>query len=91
MVRVYERKQQQIEDTMEAVLKSRTYEVTVQCPVCRGIETLDLTGGRPFSFGKWDFTNGEFLHRCCNYPFLFDMVEYNYSWQHHPAMVLRWS
>ena len=91
MVSVYERKQRQTKGIMETVLELRIYEVTVQCPVCYCIETLELTGGRPFASGKWDYTDGEFLHRCCNYPFLFDLVEYNYLWQHHPAKVLRWS
>ena len=91
MARVYQRKNKPFEDVAEFILEARTYEVTVQCPLCKTIEALELTEGRPFLFGQWQYCDGEFLHKRCNYPFLFDMIFYNYSFRHHPARVLRWS
>ena len=91
MTRVYQRKNKPLEDLADFLLDARTYEVTVQCPVCKTIESLELTWGSPLRFGQWDYCNGAFLHKRCNYPFLFDMLFYDYSWCHHPARILRWS
>ena len=79
MHRVYQRQNKPVEDIIDVLMEMRCYEVTVQCPDCHTIETLEFIKGRPLVFGKWrgvqDLFGVAFYHSRCE----------------HPAKVLRWS
>ena len=79
MPRVYQRKYNPVEELMEVVLDMRCYEVTVQCPDCHTIETLEFIKGRPMVFGKWRGIQDLFG------------VAFYHNGSEHPARVLRWS
>ena len=79
MARVRQQKYNPLAEFTDVLLETRTYEVTVQCPDCLTIETLEFTKGHPLKFGKWRGIRDIFG------------VAFYHNGSEHPAKVLRWS
>jgi len=65
MPRHYVQRYNPLHDFADVILELNTTEVTVQCPECLTIETLELDRDKLRVCGKWSQRNNDYYHKPC--------------------------